>query len=180
MTILVGLAGPQQGGKDTIANGLADIFHLDKRRFAEKLYAMAAIIDPVFRPEMKHSDKEDWVLGDPSLGTRRAFLEKLGTEFGRNMIHQEIWSKTLIKAVRRWPTVVADVRFESEAAAIREAGGTIIHLRPNWTDYGREHPSDHPLEIAAGDLLLASEEGKKEETIQAAADHVAEFFRGKA
>ena len=174
--MIIGLAGPKGGGKDTIANGLAEIFQLDKRRYAEKLYVMAATFDPVFHPDMLHSDKEDWVLGDPDLGTRREFIEKLGTEFGREMIHRDIWTKGLISSIAMLPTVVADVRFESEADAIRNLGGVIIHLRPDWTDFGRKHVSDFPLTIAPGDLALKTYRGQTERAIEQAAEFVARAF----
>lgn len=174
--MIIGLAGPKGGGKDTIANGLAEIFQLDKRRFAEKLYAMAAAIDPAFHPDMKHSDKEDWLLGDPDLGTRRAFIEKLGTEFGREMIHRDLWTKGLISAIAMLPTVVADVRFESEAAAIRNIGGVIIHLRPDWADFGKRHPSDFPLAALGGDMTLKTYQGQPERAIEQAAEFVAKAF----
>lgn len=176
--MLIGLTGPQQGGKDTIANGLCKLLSLDKRRFSEKLYAMAAVVDPAFHPEMPHCDKEGYVLDDPELGTRREFLEKLGTEFGREMISRNIWTKFLMASVKGKPTVICDVRFESEAKAIREAGGIIIHLRPDWTTYRQAHISDFQLPPADCDRIVKLTVGQVERGIEKAASTAIRAFEG--
>ena len=180
--MIVGLTGPQGGGKDTIANGLVTLFEMDKRRFAATIYNMAACLDPAFRPDMPHSEKEAPLLGDPALGPRRTFLEKLGTEFGRELIHKELWTKSLMASIEasKLPTVICDVRFENEADAIRRAGGMIIHLIPDWTDYGYRHPSDCPLPKQSGDFLLHLEEGKLDAGIQRAGNHVMHHYGTKA
>ena len=175
MTIIVGLAGPKKGGKDTIANGLVALLEADKRRFAGKLYGMAAVYDPAFHPEMSHELKEGFVLNDPELGTRRNFLEKLGTEFGRDMISRRIWTKGVLNSAKL-PTVICDVRFEDEAQAIRNAGGLIIHLRPDFADYGRKHVSDHPLEVADADVVLKTLKGQVEAAIESAGQAVVQFY----
>lgn len=180
--MIIGLTGPQGGGKDTIADGLVSLFEVDKRRFSETLYAMAACFEPVFHPAMAHSDKEDYLLGDPSLGTRREFLEKLGTEFGRYLIHPDVWVMRLMASIEasKLPTVICDVRFENEADAIRRAGGMIIHLIPDWTDFGYWHPSDCPLPKQSGDFLLHLVEGQLDEGIQRAGNHVMHHYGAKA
>jgi len=49
--------------------------------------------------------------------------------------------------------VISDVRFENEAAAIRSAGGVIVHIyrRPMMSD---SHVSEAGVEFRAGDFIV--------------------------
>lgn len=62
----------------------------------------------------------------------REFLQKLGTEFGRNELGENIWVDTLIHSLQSDGNyIIADVRFNNEAEAIIKAGGTIFKtVRP--------------------------------------------------
>ena len=178
--MILALCGPKEGGKDTMGEGLAALFAAEVDRFANKLYAMANVIDPVIHPKMSHEDKEDWLLGKEELGTRRNFLEKLGTEFGREHIHPELWSILALEGATALPTVLVDCRFENEAAGVRELGGLVIHLRPDWTTYGRKHKSDHPLQVQQGDIVMKLTKGSYEEDLQRLASLVADNYKADA
>ena len=178
--MILALSGPKGGGKDTIGEGLAKLFEADVDRFARKLYAMGAAFDPVIHPKMSHEDKEDWLLGDPELGTRRNFLEKLGTEFGREIIHPLLWVNAAIRDAYRLPTVLVDCRFENESKAVRDVGGVVIHLRPDWTDFGRQHKSDHPLTVYPGDIVFRLTNGNYEDDLERLATLVANQLKGDA
>lgn len=168
MKLLIGLHGPQGSGKDTLANMLSTaISQVVRIKFADKLYDMATAFDPVFKPDMLHKDKDDYVLGQPRLGTRRNFLQTLGTEWGRDLIHRDIWlAATIDKAERIWATdpdklvIVTDVRFSTEAAWIREQG-QLIHLDPNWLTTTSDHSSDRPLLVDQADVVLRLQKGKE-------------------
>lgn len=178
--MLIGIAGPAGGGKDTIAEGLSELFLLDVDRFAAQLYAMARAIDTEIHPKMSHEKKEAFLLDDPELGTRRNFLQKLGTEFGRELIHEDLWVRGTMHRVGFLPTVLADVRFESEAEAIRERGGLVIHLRPDWIYFPRDHASANPLKPKTGDLVAKLTYGNSYEDIQSIASKVAAHFERRS
>lgn len=161
MALLIGLSGPAGGGKDTLASYLSQIFGLEIDRFAKTLYEMAAVVDPTIHPSMPHAKKEAPLLDNPAYGTRREFLQKLGTEFGRNLIHQDLWTASCLERAKHIPTVIADVRFESEAQAIRDAGGMVIHLRPDWTDFDCKHASSKPLKVIGKDILVTLTKGNQ-------------------
>lgn len=61
--------------------------------------------------------------------TPRHALQTLGTDWGRSM-HPDVWIDYALRAVRgsRDSFVLDDVRFDNEAAAIRNAGGTVIEV----------------------------------------------------
>jgi len=61
--------------------------------------------------------------------TPRLLLTTLGTEWGRNLIHPNIWvelSKDRIDLTK--DTVISDVRFQSEVDFIRQNNGVLIHI----------------------------------------------------
>lgn len=164
--IVIGLHGPIGSGKDTLARGLRQAVS-DRRvlsfKFARALYAMAQQIDPAFYPEMLHDAKEAPLLGRPELGTRRNFLEKLGTEFGRNLIDPDFWVKTLeadIAFAEPVVAVVTDVRFPNEAAWIRK-NGILVHLQPDWITVGSDsrHASNAGLDQEPMDIVLPLRKG---------------------
>jgi len=86
-------------------------------------------------------------------------MQTIGTEWGRNMIHPDIW-------VRAWEqslpedadVVVDDVRFPNEVAAIRRLGGDVIRICRD----GHE-PGEHISEQEAGCDLMWANNGMPEE-----------------
>lgn len=82
----------------------------------------------------------------------RIFLQRLGTEWGRQRIHSEIWVEAWKSAVQaeEWcegvalPVVADDCRFENEAKAIRAMGGKVVRIeRPGaGSPTGAGHASE--------------------------------------
>ena len=172
--LLLGFHGPFGSGKDTLAKAILKAAFLPdtcRLKFADPLYDMAATVDPAFHRDMTHAEKNAYVLDDPALGTRRNFLEKLGTEFGRGCIASDIWLRLMahrIRAPRRVHPilVVSDVRFENEADMLRDMGGIIFHLKPTWPSEAEQsshsstkplanHPDDHTIQLHYGQIAAA-------------------------
>lgn len=175
---IIGFHGPYGSGKDTLASHLAnDIPSSLVTRFAKGLYGMAAKIDPAFTPDMSHEEKSAFLLGNPDFGTRRNFLEKLGTEFGREMIHPDFWvlllEEHLNNVHQEFPFTVAiitDVRAENEAAWIRRNEGIIFRLKPDWIQPGAvetNHKITQSLMEDDRDVTLSLSFGKIKEAIDA-------------
>ena len=106
----------------------------------------------------------DWLDGRV---TPRRMMQTLGTEWGRDLIHPDLWVLALRRELethltrRRLNAVVTDVRFENEASMIRELGGVIIHVRrpkpkkPWWQRlFSREHRSERPPKVRPGDFVV--------------------------
>lgn len=166
--MIIGLAGPIGSGKDTMANYLVQHFQAHRLKFADALYDMAGALDSVIHPDMPHEAKDGYLLNNPALGTRRNFMEKLGTEFGRQCIHHNFWVLKLDAEVKKHRfifgndvnLVISDVRFENEASYIRDAGGMVVHLKPDWPCQRTGHASDAGIAFVKGDSVLPLSLGK--------------------
>lgn len=85
------------------------------------------------------------LLSDPSLTTRR-IMQYIGTEWGRQAVHPELWVNILIANARKHTNcIITDLRFLNEAKAIRDIGGYIVRItRPEFenTGVGDDHVSE--------------------------------------
>lgn len=178
MKFILAIAGELESGKTTVADfltsameahGVAWTFH--DLPFADRLKNGAAAMHGYDRELL---DK-DWYKReiDPILGiTRREVLQKLGTEYGRNMIRRDIWinyNKLDIQAVLDADNddsiQVADLRFQNELEALesfRDAPGvklvTIKVKNPASTvDYSGCHESELPLADELFDFVIVND-----------------------
>lgn len=142
---VIGLCSPCMGsGKTTIADELADRYGFKIVRFAGVLKAMirtlfeetglppATALQLVYDAEMKETPL-------PLLGgqTPRHAMQTLGSEWGRDLIHPELWVNATMGMVRTLreqghPVVLDDLRFPNEARAVEDVGGCVIRIiRPD-------------------------------------------------
>lgn len=80
--------------------------------------------------DLVYNKKDEQIEGLPFKVSPRYLMQKLGTDFGRNMIDQGIWLHVWISSFSNLPpevngVVVDDVRFENEADRIKELGGEV-------------------------------------------------------
>jgi len=159
--MLIGLCGPAGAGKNTVAELLIDsdrcTFH--QMAFADPLYECVSVITGISVAELQNRDVKEAVI--PWLGkSPRQMLQSLGTEWGRDTIHPEIWIRIAMK--RAIPhlfvgrsVVVTDVRFDNEAKAITDAGGEVWRVvRPGWRCL-EESTAAHQSEAGVSEHLIA-------------------------
>lgn len=173
--MLIGISGKKQTGKDTICKiikaldiwnryGDGDMLTFVKmilkynnfisgiwckHAFADKLKQVLAVILNVrveaFEDNLfKISNSE---ISKPEGGyyTNRELLQRFGTEVGRN-ISPTLWVDTLFSNYTDddyW--IITDVRFPSEAKAIKDRGGILIRVNRN-TGFTDNHPSETALD----------------------------------
>ena len=159
---LIGLAGKAGVGKDTVADYLWEKEGAIKIAFADALRAAGAAIFGLgpcnfLDRDLKEVEIEYWGM------TPRRMLQLLGTEATKPVFGDNIWLKRWFlsySAVRDTDhVVVPDVRFDVEADAIRNLGGTIIHIvRPGAGLSGAagEHSSEAGIELRNGDMYLSN------------------------
>lgn len=87
--------------------------------------------------------------------TVRHLLQQLGTEFGRNLIHADVWQVTgqtrALRVARGGGhplAVITDGRFANEVEGVRRAGGHVVRLiDPTAPPPGlNDHPSERDLD----------------------------------
>lgn len=127
--MLVGLCGLAGAGKNAVAAILRDRRNFTPIAFADPIYAAVAAITGLSVAELADREAKErpieWLGKSP-----RSLLQTLGTEWGRESVHDQIWVR---RAMRRAGDVLAagghvaitDVRFPNEAEAIRAAGGRV-------------------------------------------------------
>ena len=138
--ILIGLCGAAGAGKDTVAARLRERHGFWVMAFADPLYSAVSAITGMPVAALKNRDLKErpvgWIGKSP-----RELLQLLGTEFGRNLIREDIWIRRAMETIgavavgnEHAGCVITDVRFDNEAEAIRQAGGMIFEVvRPGST-----------------------------------------------
>lgn len=127
--MIIGLTGLAGSGKDTVAGHLIERYGFEPISFAAPLYAAVGIITGMSYSELSDRDVKEkpikWLGRSP-----REILQSLGTEWGRKMIHENLWVMVAMHRVAEITedggnVVITDVRFDNEAIAIKLAGGDI-------------------------------------------------------
>lgn len=70
--------------------------------------------------------------------TPRMLMQMLGTEFGRDMVHPNLWVNSLMNEYKRQKWLITDVRFPNEAKAIKDRGGILIRLDREGFDNSKQ------------------------------------------
>lgn len=156
MPRIIGFTGPAGSGKDTAGAYLVQRYGFCRLSFAAPL---KAALTAMGFPEPKTVEEKDAVI--PLLGVSwRRLATTLGTEWGRDIIHPNIWVLMVQKYMNDNPIasfVFTDVRFENEAAMIRDSGGTVVHLRERRGDVATQtaaHRSEGGIEFKYGDVAV--------------------------
>jgi hypothetical protein len=143
--MIIGFCGVIGAGKTTAARHLVDHWGFVRVRFADQLKSMLRTLG-------LSAEEVDGSLKDrPSTllcgKTPRFAMQRLGTEFGRDLIGADLWVNAWRAKTFEHENVVADdVRFPNEVAAIAWRGTLIRVVRP-----GHDAASDHISERHALD-----------------------------
>lgn len=148
--MIVGIAGKAGAGKDTIGDYLIKHRGFVKVSFA---FALKKAVAAILNCSVEKMDDRDWrekII--PELGVSpRYMMQTLGTEWGRQMVNENIWVHLAMERAKLHESdnlnvVITDVRFPNEVQAIQEAGGIVIWVsRPNQPDIAT---ADHASESA--------------------------------
>lgn len=133
---IIGFCGAATAGKTTAANAIVAALGYRKLSFAAPLRAMLRALG--LTDEQMAAGKNVPV---PWLGgkTPRELMQTLGTEWGRKQVSERIWLDATRRIIEELPESVSgvvfdDVRFDNEAAMLRDMGGIIVRIdRPSVT-----------------------------------------------
>jgi len=158
MSLLIGLAGRARCGKDTVAKYLVANHEFQQFSFAfpikEALRSMFGI-DPLIDDEHKEVNIS-WIGRSP-----RQLYQLLGTEFGRDRVHPDIWVRTLEYRLFQdglpdagADLVISDCRFDNEADWIRSKGGQVWHIVRTNNKKVQSHRSEDGIRLMADDKII--------------------------
>lgn len=172
--MIIGLTGKKFHGKDTVGRilveehgyarvGNADalkesaaaLFGIEPKKWDEWKNDPAVCIEIVSYDGEFHESNPDGRIEIVSMSVRQ-FLQRYGTEAHRDIegFGEDVWVEIARARIEdRLPrVVVTDVRFDNEAALIREFGGLIVEVyRPQVVDDGDAHVSE---DMPRADLML--------------------------
>ena len=165
--MIIGLTGAKFSGKDTVGEAIIQAIGKDGRRaqkvsFAGPLkQALCAMFGWTREQLEDHEFKET---PEPITGkTPRLIMQLLGTEFGREALHPEVWLRLADAEVVRMQNnqivpIITDVRFENESEFLRSRGGILIHVvNPATVVSADTHVSETGVAQGSGDRVFVND-----------------------
>ncbi len=160
--MIIGFAGKAGSGKTTIADIFVQNHGFTKVAYADPLKEALAVLTGLPISNFKDSFLKEQTLNEFNI-TPRKMMQLCGTEFVREMIHPDFWIIRMNNTLKEFrknkrPVVIDDVRFENEAALIRNMGGVVIHLERDCESRTGEvsHSSEAPLTEMVRDIRILS------------------------
>ncbi|CAB5220449.1 hypothetical protein UFOVP233_79 [uncultured Caudovirales phage] len=148
--ILIALTGAATSGKGIVSKRLAQRHDFHACRFAEPIKQM---LGQGLGLTHEQIDGREKALPMERFGglTPRHLMQTLGTEWGRRMVHSDLWINLWKEKLPGMGdlVVVDDLRFPNEAMAVRQMGGIIWRvIRPGVP------VSDHPSERLQAEISV--------------------------
>lgn len=153
--ILIGLSGYARSGKDSIAAVLVQHYGFQRKAFADTLRNALIALNPTLLvngepyPLATAVQCWGWEKLKEIAPDSRLYLQRLGTEVGRDMLGENIWvdltldhESTLLNDI-----VVTDCRFLNEARKIKSLGGFLVKVERPGVGPVNNHASDAGLDV---------------------------------
>lgn len=126
--IIIGISGFGGNGKTTLSDYFVQNHGFKRVSFADPIRKMLMALgleeDDLRNPEKKNSPHPRLMGKTPVQA-----MEALGTGWGRNLIHPNLWVNHFMHDGQGRPFLICDdVRHENEVAAIRQMGGVVVKL----------------------------------------------------
>ena len=179
---LIGLGGKLRSGKDAFADYLVEHHGYVKMGMSDVLHESALAMNPVisagieydetsFEPYLETltyraaTEKHGYVAAKELFPEYRAFLQRMGTEFGRNILGEHIWvgltmSRILDQFGQGNDVVVTGIRFPNELDMIRDIGGRSIWInRPGLAtaEAHAQHASETGVTAEDFDIVVQND-----------------------
>ena len=127
--MIIGFSGLKGSGKSTAANFLVED-GFTKMSFAEPIKRMLACIR--LSPRDLYGDRKEEPSEMLDGKTPRYAMQTLGTEWGRNLIHPDLWVNVvkhdILHSHAEDNIVIDDCRFPNEVGMILGLGGIIVYI----------------------------------------------------
>jgi hypothetical protein len=163
--VIVGIAGPAGVGKTTIAKLFCTRGYIILS-FATPLKESLSVLTGMSIENFIDAKLKEKKIPGLEI-TFRKLMQKCATDFVRDMVYYNFWTWRMGHAIADAKTnmiVIDDIRFENEAALVRELGGKVIHLKRDFKPVTTEteHKSEKGIIEFPDDLILDCNIGKIE------------------
>lgn len=167
---LVGLVGYAQSGKDTFASVLG----YRRIAFADPLKVLSVACDPWLRTGPDAApinlallvEQWGWEYAKANVPGVREFLQNLGVG-ARDVLGSDVWVEAAFASYDpTQATVITDVRFPNEIAAIRDRGGVIVRIDRPGVGPANGHVSEFAWQATTPDWQVQNAGG-----LELLADH---------
>lgn len=140
MRKLIAFTGAKKSGKTSSANHLIENYGYIKHYFAKPLKDMLKCLG--LNEEQVNGTLKEIPCEELCGMTPRKALQLLGTEYGRNLIHNNIWVQAWKNTMPNGDIVCDDLRFPNEHKMIKLMDGIIIDISRPGFERTNEHESE--------------------------------------
>lgn len=159
MRKIIGIAGKARVGKDTVAKYLWTAYGYTRVAFADPLKVAAQAIFGLTSEQTWDDDLKEVPIPYWGYSPRQLF-QLLGSDCVKPVFGADIWARHMhlnLLALPEDDLVIPDVRFEQEAAYIRNMGGTILHLTRPDAPAVNPHASEDGIVLRLLDVTLVND-----------------------
>lgn len=161
---IIGLTGTIGSGKDTVAEILRKKFLFERVAFADAIRKGISAMFDISIDELNDRNVKEQPCKELCGQTPRYAMQKLGTEWGRKLIADDIWIKTVEFKIQKYKefkipgVVITDIRFEDEAAWLRNLSKDLWHVRrknnPFVSEINVKHESENGVKVLDHEIII--------------------------
>lgn len=157
--MIIGICGAAGSGKDAAAEVLVSTFGYELHKFAAPLYQAVSVLTGLSVGELMDRDLKEKPIEHFAGKTPRELLQSLGTDWGRDMVSQDIWLQAAASRVGG-DAVFTDLRFENEVEWIKSTGGRVWKITrdvPGSLACQSAHKSEGRISDDMVDLVICND-----------------------
>ncbi len=165
---IIGLTGPAGVGKDTVADILVRKHNFDKIALADPVKDGICAMFRISKDILNNREFKE--KPHPSLCDRtpRYVMQMLGTEWGRMLIADDVWTRIAHQSIKYIEeavlglgtkgVVITDIRFENEVKWFRSISNNLWHIHRDDNSYqiSTNHISEKGIERLPQDALIVN------------------------
>jgi hypothetical protein len=141
--MLIALTGRARSGKDTAGQFFCSTYGFTQYAFADPI--RAGLRAALGLTDWHFNEGKEIVIHEYGKSPRQ-LMQLFGTEFGRNLIHPDIWQIRAEAALDSTKNLVlTDCRFNNEAEWARNRGGYVIRISRNNIPRVHTHVSEQGI-----------------------------------
>jgi hypothetical protein len=123
--MIIGICGAAGSGKDAAASCLIERHGYALHKFAAPLYEAVSVMTGLTVDQLMDRDLKERPIAHFGNKSPRELLQSLGTDWGRDMVAQDVWLQAAAARAVEPRCVFTDMRFPNEAEWVLSEGGQV-------------------------------------------------------